>query len=213
MRKWAIAVAATVMAVLWASPGQAAAVNVLTYGSLGGANAATGDVIQSGLAAGARATFFNSTTGSTGITCTVSTFTATVTGNPAAGGVATANLTAQTFTSCTANVSGVTCVQSIVINNLPYSVSVNGTTKSMTLTGAPLRSTIRLCTVLGVVQCVYDANLNTISGTVSNADNSVTFVNQRLNKATGPGVCFSIAYFSAKYAPVRGPGGSLVFTQ
>ncbi len=213
MFKWGIAVAATVFAVVSATPSQAADVNVLTYGSLGGTNVAEHDIIEAGLAAGSKATFFSSTTGTTGISCTVSSFRGEVLANPPAGGVATANLLVQTFGGCTANIPGVTCVQSIVINNLPYSVTVNGSTSVMTLTGAPLRSTIRLCTILGVVQCVYDAALNTITGTVSNTDNSVLFVNQQLNKFSGPGVCFTIAYFSAKYAPVVGAGGQLVFTQ
>ncbi len=209
----AAAVAASVA--LWAAPAHAAN-NVLTYGSLGGNAVAVGHQLSASLAAGTNATFYSSATGTTGLRCAASSFSATVQTNPAAGGVATQSLTAQSFSSCTANVIGVIAVRSVTVNSLPYTVSVNGATKAATITGNPLRSTVVLGTLLGNITCVYTAVGNQLSGTANNADNSLNFTSQTLTKTSGPGLCFSTAYFSAKYAPVRDvsvAGSPVVFSQ
>jgi hypothetical protein len=210
-----VAAGAATMLALWGAPAQAANA-VLTYGSLGGNAVAVGDVQQASLATGTSATFFSSATGTSGIRCAVSSFSATVQSNPAAGGVATASLTAQTFSSCTSNVFGITSVRSVTVNNLPYTVRVNGATKAAVISGSPLRSTVVLGTLLGTITCVYDAVGNQLTGTASNTDNSLNFTGQQLTKVSGPGLCFTNAFFSAKYAPVRDvsvAGGPAVFTQ
>jgi hypothetical protein len=202
-----------------ASGGGTQAVNVLTYGSLGGTNVAVGNVLTSGLKTGTVATFYSTTTGTTGVKCSVSAFSATVLTNPAAGGTATESLTSQTFGTCTSNVPGVTSVMSVVVNNLPYNASVNGTSKAVTITGGTagvIQTTVKLGTLLGGITCVYLADLNTVKGLASNTDNSITFTNQKFNKSSGPATCFTTAWFSAVYAPVTDSsiaGSPSVFTQ
>lgn len=117
--------AAAVLAAGTTTPAQAAGSAVLTHTSVGGPNIAVGDVLTADLVSGSFATFYSTATGTSGIKCAASSFSATVTNNPAAPGVATEQLNTQTFGSCTANVIGVTSVQSITVNNLPYTNSVS----------------------------------------------------------------------------------------
>jgi hypothetical protein len=212
-----VAVGAALLSLVLASPSSATgtlAGEVLTYGA-GGPGVAVGDTISAGLATGTTATFMSTAGGSTGVTCTGSEFSGTVVTNPSAPGVATANLTTQTFPAekCTENIVGVISVNSIAVNNLPYNVSVDGAAATLTLTGAaaPIQATVRLNSFLGVVTCVYHADKNTLTGTTSNTDNSVQFTNQQFNRISGPGTCFANAFVTARYAPVTGAGGALVF--
>ena len=220
--KLAIALVAAGGIALAGAPAHAAgsgtqAVNVLTHTSLGGPNVNVGDVLTSGLKTGTVVTFYSSATGTTGVKCSVSSFSATVLTNPPAGGTATESLTAQTFGSCTSNVVGVTSVLSVAVNNLPYNASVNGSTKAVTITPGPtgpVQTTVRLGTILGTITCVYRAN--SVTGAASNTDNSITFTNQAFTKFSGPSTCFANGFFSATYAPVRDSsvvGSPIVFTQ
>ena len=93
-----------------------AATNVLTTGSAGGAAVATGDTLTAVLAAGSRATFLN---GGSGITCTSSSFSVTVSSNPAAPGTATESLRTQSFSNCTTNIGGTN-------NNPPPTITPTG---------------------------------------------------------------------------------------
>jgi hypothetical protein len=99
-----------------ASPAHAAGSNALTTGSVDGPNVAVGDVVAASLKSGTNATFVS---GNSSVSCSSSQFTAGVTSNPAAGGTAGESLTAQTFSSCTASIFGVSRVNSITVNNLP----------------------------------------------------------------------------------------------
>lgn len=201
----ATAVTATLLAALSPSPAQAAAANVLTYGSVGGTAVLAGDVAAASLQTGTTANFYSSPTGTSGVRCSSSTFTATVTSNPAAPGTATESLTGQTFASCTSNVTGTTGVNSVTVNNLPYATTVSSA-GVVTLTGtstAPIKTTIVLNTVLGTATCVYQANGNVVTGTASNTTLSITFTNQQFNKVSGSSLCFSAGYFSATYSPIR----------
>lgn len=180
-------------------------VSVLTSGSLGGANIAVGAVLTAAVAAGTTSDFATSSGGSTGIKCAESSFTATVLDNPVAPGVATESTTAQTFGSCTANILGVTRVQSVVVNNTPFATTVESGTGKVTVSGteaAPIQTTLRLGTILGSVTCVYRADGGAITGVSSNEDNSITFTDQQFNKASGPITCPANGYFTAKYSPV-----------
>ncbi|MFF4590790.1 Tat pathway signal sequence domain protein [Streptomyces sp. NPDC001388] len=163
---------------------------------------AVGDVLNASLAAGTAATLYNSATGTSGISCAASTFSATVTDNPAAPGTATESLTGQTFSNCTSNVLGVTGVTSITVNNLPYTttVSSDGTVTVTPPSGSTVQTTVVLRTLLGSVTCVYQAS--GLTGTASNTDNSINFANQAFAKSSGSTLCPSAGYFTAKYAPV-----------
>src|SRR5689334_22168660 len=185
---------ATLLVALSGAPAFADSPAVLTVGSVGGTDAAVGDVINAGVASGTSARFASAPGGSTGVNCTTSSFSATVTDNPVAPAVATEALSAQSFSSCTANVFGVLSVTSVVVDNLPYGTTVDSATGAVTVTGtaaAPIQTTIKLRTLLGTVTCVYQANNNTVSGVADNTDNSITFTSQQFNKVGGPGTCFT----------------------
>ncbi|MFI9154051.1 Tat pathway signal sequence domain protein [Streptomyces sp. NPDC053367] len=205
-----IAAAAAALTLPLAAPAGAAAGPVLTTGGLGGTPVATGAVLNASLASGTTATFYSSTTGTSGVSCATSQFSATVTANPTAPGTATESLTAQTFGSCTSNVTGVTGVNGITVQNLPYTATVTSA-GVLTVTppaGSTIRTTVSLRTLLGNVSCVYQGS--SLTGAASNADNSITFSNQPFTKVSGSSLCFSNAYFSAKYAPVT-TGGAAVY--
>ncbi|MFJ3668939.1 Tat pathway signal sequence domain protein [Streptomyces sp. NPDC090106] len=189
-----------------------AADNVLTTGSAGGDAVVDGATLTASLASGTTATLYSSATGTSGITCSESTFTATVEdgGNPAAPGTASESLDAHTFSSCTSNVVGVLGVTSITVNNLPYTTSVNsdGTVTVTPASGSTIQTTLVLRTLLGSISCVYQAA--SLTGTASNTDNSITFTNQQFTRSSGSSLCFSSGYWTAKYAPVT-TGGAAVF--
>jgi hypothetical protein len=186
-----------------AVPASAAAdTPVLTTGSTGGTPVAVGDTLTASLASGTTATLYSTATGTSGVSCTSSQFTAGVTGNPTAPGTATESLTAHTFGNCSANVVGVLGVTSITVNNLPYTTSVSseGTVTVTPASGSSIRTTVVLRTLLGSITCVYQAP--SLTGTASNDDNSITFTNQQFSKVSGSSLCFANGYFTAKYAPV-----------
>ncbi|GHH81111.1 Tat pathway signal sequence domain protein [Streptomyces capitiformicae] len=191
-----------------------AADTVLTTGGLAGDAVAVGDTLNASLASGTAGTFYSSATGTSGISCAQSAFNATVTDNPAAPGTATESVTAHTFGSCTSNVLGVLGVTSITVNNLPYTTTVTsgGVVKVSPAAGSVLQTTVVLRTLLGSINCVYQAP--SITGTSNNADNSINFVSQPFTRTSGSSLCFSTGYFSAKYAPVTNTtqGGGSVFT-
>ncbi|MER7706017.1 Tat pathway signal sequence domain protein [Kitasatospora sp. NPDC097605] len=195
----------------------AASVAVLTHTSLGGPNVSVGDVLAADLVAGTNATFYSSATGTSGIKCATSSFSATVLTNPTAPGVATESLNTQSFGSCTSNVIGVTGVQSITVNNLPYTNSVSdapGNPVSLDPTSAgPVQTTVVLKTILGTITCVYRAT-GGLSGTTSNVGQTIGFSAQALPKSSGPSTCFPVGYFTALYGQVRDisvPGSPIVW--
>ncbi|MFG1676063.1 Tat pathway signal sequence domain protein [Micromonospora sp. NPDC049282] len=188
-----------------AAPATALASAVLTYPAPAGTAVSVGDVIQASLKTGTNATFYSSSSGTTGIKCAASSFSAKVLTNPTAPGTATESLTAQTFTSCTTNVFGTTGVQSVTVNNLPYSTKVTSA-GVVTISGtaaAPIQSTVVLNSLLGTITCVYRTGTNTLTGAAANATNSISFTNQTLTKFSGPSLCFGTAYFTATYSPVK----------
>ncbi|MET9300407.1 MULTISPECIES: Tat pathway signal sequence domain protein [Micromonospora] len=188
-----------------AAPTTSLASAVLTYPTVAGTAVSVGDVIQASLRSGTNATFYSSTSGSTGVKCAASSFSAKVLTNPTAPGTATESLTAQSFSSCTTNVFGTTGVQSVTVNNLPYTTSVTSA-GVVTISGtaaAPIQSTVVLNSLLGAITCVYRTSTNTLTGTASNGTNSISFTNQVLTKFSGPSLCFGTAYFTASYSPVK----------
>ncbi|KOG27883.1 hypothetical protein [Streptomyces resistomycificus] len=192
------------------SPAAAADGTVLTTGGAGGTAVAVGDVLTASLASGTNATLYSSATGTSGVSCGTSQFTATVTDNPAAPGAATESLDAHTFSNCTANVVGVLGVTSITVNNLPYTTTVtsDGTVTVTPASGSTIQTTVVLRTLLGSINCVYQAA--SLTGKSDNADNSISFTAQQFTKSSGSSLCFANGYFTAKYAPVT-DGSAPVF--
>ncbi|MEU0004455.1 Tat pathway signal sequence domain protein [Streptomyces sp. NPDC006314] len=208
----ALAGTAAALVLTAAGPASADGSAVLTTGSAGGTAAAVGDTLTAPLASGTSATFYSSATGTSGVKCTSSQFTAKVTGNPTAPGTATESVTAHTFDSstCTSNVTGVLGVNGITIDNLPYSATVtsDGTLTVQPASGSVVQATVKLRTLLGTVTCVYQAA--GLTGKADNADSSITFTNQQFAKSSGSSLCFANGYFTAKYAPVT-DGGARVY--
>ncbi|MGW2743064.1 Tat pathway signal sequence domain protein [Streptomyces sp. NPDC001450] len=205
-----LALAGTVAAltVAVAVPASADGSAVLTTGGAGGTAAAVGDTLTAPLAGGTTATLYSSATGTSGVTCTSSQFTATVTGNPTAPGTATESVTGHTFdsSSCTSNVTGVLGVSSITVDNLPYTATVasDGTLAVSPASGSTIQTTVKLRTLLGTITCVYQAS--SLTGKADNSDSSITFTNQQFTKGSGSSLCFANGYFTAKYAPVTDAG-------
>ncbi|MCG7203116.1 MULTISPECIES: Tat pathway signal sequence domain protein [Streptomyces] len=205
-----LALAGTVVALSVAATVPASADGaVLTTGSAGGTAVAVGDTLSASLASGTTATLYSSATSTSGITCAASTFTATVSDNPAASGTATESVTGQTFGSCTSNVTGVTGVSSITVDNLPYAnaVASGGALTVTPASGSTIQTTVKLTTLLGSITCVYQAA--SLTGTTDNSDNSVNFSNQAFTKTSGSILCPSAGYFTAKYAPVTDNGAAV----
>jgi hypothetical protein len=204
---------AAVAALTLSAVGPASAADtVLTTGSLAGDAVATGAEVTASLASGTTATLYSSSTGTTGITCTTSQFTATVDSNPTAPGTASESLTAHTFSDCTSNNVGVLGVTSVTVNNLAYTTAVasDGTvTVTPGSTGA-IQTTVVLRTLLGSVTCVYQATNGSLAGTSSNTDNSIQFTNQQFTRTSGSSLCPSSGYWTAKYGPVTS-GGAAVY--
>jgi hypothetical protein len=204
---FAVAGAAAALTMSAVSPASADGA-VLTIGSAGGPAVAVGDVLNASLAGGTAATLYSSATGTSGVSCASSAFTATATDNPAAPGTATESLTGQTFDSsnCTSNVTGVLGVRGITVDNLPYvtTVASDGTVTVAPAAGSSIQTTVKLRTLLGTITCVYQAP--SLTGTTSNTDNGITFGSQHFTKSSGSSLCFGNGYFTAKYAPVTDTG-------
>lgn len=190
-----------------------AADNVLTTGSAGGDAVADGTTLTAPLASGTTATLYSSATGTTGITCTASQFTATVDSNPAAPGTASESLTAHTFSNCTSNNVGVLGVTSVTVNNLGYTTTVasDGTVTVAPGSAGAIQTTVVLRTLLGSVTCVYQATNGSLTGAASNTDNSIQFSKQQFTKSSGSSLCPSSGFWTAKYAPVNTSDGAAVF--
>ncbi|MET7687366.1 Tat pathway signal sequence domain protein [Streptomyces sp. NPDC005483] len=195
------------VAVAASAPAAADDVAVLTTGSVGGAPVAEGTAISASLASGTTATLYSSSTGTSGITCTASTFNATVGSNPTAPGTATESLTGQTFSGCSSNVVGVLGVTSITVNNLAYTtdVSSGGSVTVTPASGSAIQTTVVLRTLLGSVSCVYQAAAG-LSGTADNSDNSIKFANQQFTRTSGSSLCPASGFWTAKYSPVTADG-------
>ncbi|WFB85190.1 MULTISPECIES: Tat pathway signal sequence domain protein [Streptomyces] len=127
-------------------------------------------------------------------------------------GTATESLTAHTFdsASCSSNVTGVLGVTGIQVANLPYTTTVSseGGVAVTPPSGSTVRTTVSLRTLLGSINCVYEAP--GLSGTAANDDNSIAFADQHFTKVSGSGLCFADGYFTATYAPVT-DGSATVF--
>lgn len=199
-----MAAVAAFSAVLVAAPAYADASAVLTTGSLGGTAIAVGDVLSATVKTSTTADFNTAAGGTTGVKCAESAFIAAVVDNPAAPGTATESTTAHTFASCTANIVGVTAVNGVTVDNLPYgtTVSSDGTVTVSGTETAPIQTTLTLGTILGSISCVYQANSGSITGATSNEDNSISFKDQAFSKTSGSILCPSSGFFTATYAPV-----------
>lgn len=191
----ATAIAASLsLATLAASYATAGTVDVLTYGSQGGANVSVGDTLSSPLTANTSATFYTTTTGTTGGVCTASLTTGRVNTNPPVGGTATLTTTSQSFSHCTDNLSF--SISSVTIST-PYAGSMSASGVAV----PSISGTVSGHDSFGrAVTCHYSG---------SNLTGGISFTNQKLTTTAGSSSeCPSALYYSASYGPLTDPSVS-----
>jgi hypothetical protein len=177
----------------------AASTPVLTVGSTGGTAVKVSDVLTAGLASGTSAVIATTSGGSTGVTCKNASLSATVTANPTSPGTATASVTALSLAACTSNITGVTKVNSLTLNNLPYTASVTSA-GDVSVSGS-IQAALSLQSVLGPVNCVYTGP--TLTGIFHNADNTIVFgSNIEFPLSNGPGACPKDGFLTISIGPV-----------
>jgi hypothetical protein len=206
MRKYWFGIGAAfagAMALAVMAPATALAANVLTLGSVGGTAVSVSDKLSAGLLSGSGGAKFATSSGT--VTCTTSTFTGTVTSNPTAPGTATGTLDTQSFSSCTDNIVGAT-ILAVTVQNLSYNISVTSGFAVTISAGAagPIQTKLDFSSFLGAFSCTYRATNppGTLTGTASNATNSIAFSSQGFTKFSGPGTCPGTGTFTASYGPV-----------
>ncbi len=180
-----------------------AATPVLTTGKVGGAAVKVGDIIKAPLKTGTKATFFSPGT-TTGVSCSAALVTNKVVTNPAKPGTAVESLTAQTFSKCTTNIPGTTSVQSVKVQNLPYTSKISDATGfpvTVTKPGGVLKTSISINSVLGLLTCVYKATK--LSGKATNVGSADIFKNQTFTLLSGPAACPASGAFSATFGPKK----------
>lgn len=198
----AVVAAGAVLLAASAMPASAAGSPVLTLGSVGGTGAATGDALSASLASGTDAFIATTSGGSTGISCPTATLSATVGQNPDSSGNADESVTGLTTTGCTSNISGVTGVNSVTLNNLPYAATVSpgGTVTVSAGSSGTIQATASLETVIGSITCIYTST--GLTGAAHNTGNSLAFSNQEFTLSSGPAVCPMNGFLSATLEPV-----------
>ncbi|MGW4384847.1 Tat pathway signal sequence domain protein [Kitasatospora sp. NPDC004531] len=194
--------AATALIALPAGSANAAGGPVLT---VNGIPVAVNDALSADLVSGTIATMYNPGT-TTGVKCTASHIGGTVAVNPPAPGTASGPVNVLTFSGCTSNVTGVTGVNSLTMNNLPYTLSISdsaGFPVALSPTSAgPIQATVVLKTLAGTANCVYHSTATSLAGSATNTPPQINLVNQNFTKSTGPSICFPTIDFSASYGPV-----------
>ena len=204
MRKYLYLAAVAASAAVVALPATSAyaAGHVLTIKKTGGTAVKVGAVLKAGLVTGTSAVF---SLGSEKLTCKAGKFSAKVKSNPVKPGKATESLTAQSFSKCTVNVSGIT-FKSIKVKNLPFKATVSDATGFPVKVSGHSKTKPILVTVDGDVSaptvrvaCSYKAA--SVSGHASNKGNKITFSKQKFTKSSGA-LCPASANFTATFGPV-----------
>jgi hypothetical protein len=189
--------AAAAIVVMTPMVASAATTDVLTITKVGGTNVAAGAVLHANLKSGTDAVFSEGTEGS--VSCAKSAVTESVTTNPAKPGPATLSITGQSFSSCTADISGITVtVKSVKAYKLPYATTVSGTAGhpvTVTMPGAVITASAEGETI----KCTYQAA--TISG--SETGTALAFTDQAFTLLTGSSLCPASGDLTVTYAPVK----------
>jgi hypothetical protein len=173
--------------------------HVLTINKVGGTNVAVGAKLSASLKTGTKAVFSEGTAGS--VSCAKSSVTQSVTTNPAKPGTATLSITGQTFSTCTASISGITVtVKSVKAYKLPYKTTVSDATGLPVVVTKP-GAVIVVSADGETITCTYQAA--TIKGAASNTGSSVSFKNQAFKVVTGSNsLCPATGDLTVAYAPV-----------
>jgi hypothetical protein len=174
--------------------------HVLTTTKVGGTNVAVGAKLSASLKTGTKAVFSEGTEGS--VSCAKSSVAETVKTNPAKPGSATLSITGQTFSTCTASISGVTVtVKSVTAYKAPYAATVSDA-KGLPVTVTKPGAVIVVSALGETITCTYQAA--SIKGVSDNTGSSVTFTDQAFKLVTGSSsLCPSTGDLTVAYAPVE----------
>jgi hypothetical protein len=197
----AATVAASAAVVALPATSASAAGHVLTIKKTGGTAVKKGAVLKASLVKGTTAVF---SLGSEKLTCKSASFTAKVTNNPAKPGKATESVTAQSFSKCTVNVSGIT-FKSLKVKNLPFKATVSDSKGfPVKITGQsktkPIAVTATVTFQGNPVVCPYKST--GVSGHSSNTGNKITFTKQKFTRTGTNALCPASANFTATFGPV-----------
>lgn len=177
-----IATAAVVAAASYAS---ASTTDVLTRGSVGGANVAVGNSIGTHLASGSDATFYTTKTGTDGGICAAGTGTGKVTTNPAVGGTATVSVSSLAFSNCSNDLG----FMNVQISIASFALNVSSTGISVPSLSAKMTAVFGHPDPIPVT-CSY-----TTAATGTNL-----FSNQKLSlTSTSSSLCPSVLFFTAEF--------------
>jgi hypothetical protein len=204
MRRTLMAAAATAAALVTvasmaatASASTAVTHRVLTINRVRGTNVRVGAILKASLKPKTNAVFVS---GGITVRCKSSSFTAKVTANPAAPGIASESLTRQTATRCTLSGLPGVSVKSVVVRKLPYRTTVSGARNHRVTVNKP-STKITVMAGTSSFSCTYGARR--IFGTASNTGQRITFTKQGFTLSSGSTLCGKTGTFSATYGPVR----------
>jgi hypothetical protein len=203
MRRLILAAVGAAAAVVVMAPMAASAAttpHVLTISKVGGTNVAVGAKLSASIKSGTKAVFSEGTEGS--VSCTKSSVAESVTTNPAKPGTAKLSITGQTFSGCTASISGVTVtVKSVKAYKAPFATTVSDATGRPVVVTKP--GAVIVVSALGeTITCTYQAK--SIKGAASNTGSSVSFTDQAFSLVTGSNsLCPSTGDLTVAYAPVK----------
>lgn len=162
----------------------ASTADVLTYGSVGGTNVAVNSVLTSTLRSGTSGTFFTTTNGTTGGSCSSGSLSAKVTSNPVAGGTADVSVTSQTFTNCRNNMSF--SISSITVTT-PYTATIN-------------QSGVRIANVSATIDGMHGLVATRCNYTGTSLSGTSVFTNQHfVAQPLSSSFCPSNMYYSATF--------------
>lgn len=197
----------------------ATSTGILAVGGSGGSSVIPGDV----LSGSASITIANASNPNQNFACPRSSLAMTPSSNPTPPGKATATITSQTFSSCTANgMFGVTAV-SITTNassTCPWTATIDDTTIPAIVTVGGSQSsgcstaivwTVDFQTFFVLQWCIYSPQGGSVVDTVSIGSALLILSSASLTKTSGPGTCFANVTFSGGYPLVdQSQGGVAV---
>jgi hypothetical protein len=196
----AIGAASVIVAMTPMAASAATATHVLTVTKVGGTNVAVGAKLSASLKSGTKVVLSDGSSGS--ISCAKSSFTESVKTNPAKPGTATLSITAQSYSDCTATISGITVtVKSVTAYKLPYAATVSDA-KGLPVTVTKPGATVVASADGVTVTCIYQAAK--ITGSADNTGSSVGFKDQEFKTIAGSNsLCPASGDLTVTYAPLE----------
>jgi hypothetical protein len=183
---------AAAIAISMATSASASTTDVLTYGSAG-SNVSSGAALSSSLAAGTDATFYTTTTGTTGQSCGTGTTSTQVTANPAAGGTATLSAESVRFTSCSNTYNDLITTATFDVNTISIGTSGSSTSDATASVTYSIPRDLN-----GAQTCDYAGS---VSGTNSFSNQEFTLTGGYIagSLAENDSACATTLYFTAAF--------------